>query len=76
MNKMGISGRIANSFLTTSITPLLALVGLLLGVFAVMITASSGRPVETFGACREPRGPRIGELPYLRVESSEGWLAE
>lgn len=44
MNKMGISGRIADSFLTTSITPLLALVGLLLGVFAVMITPREEEP--------------------------------
>ncbi|MCP4127110.1 MAG: efflux RND transporter permease subunit, partial [Gammaproteobacteria bacterium] len=41
---MGISGRIAQSFLTTSITPLLALVGLLLGVFAVMITPREEEP--------------------------------
>ncbi len=41
---MGISGRIAQSFLTTSITPLLALVGLLLGLFAVMITPREEEP--------------------------------
>ncbi|MCP3669143.1 MAG: efflux RND transporter permease subunit [Gammaproteobacteria bacterium] len=41
---MGISGRIAQSFLTTSITPLLALVGVLLGVFAVMITPREEEP--------------------------------
>ncbi len=44
MSKMGISGRIARSFLTTSITPLLALVGVLLGVFAVMITPREEEP--------------------------------
>ncbi len=44
MSKMGISGRIAESFLTTSITPLLALVGLLLGIFAVMITPREEEP--------------------------------
>jgi multidrug efflux pump subunit AcrB len=44
VDKMGISGRIANSFLTTSITPLLALVGLLLGLFAVMITPREEEP--------------------------------
>ncbi len=44
MDKQGISGRIAQSFLTTSITPLLALVGLLLGVFAVMITPREEEP--------------------------------
>ncbi len=44
MDKMGLSGRIAKSFLTTSITPLLALVGLLLGIFAVMITPREEEP--------------------------------
>ena len=34
---MGLSGRIAKQFLHTEITPLLALLGLLLGVFAVMV---------------------------------------
>ncbi len=42
--KMGISGGIAKRFLTTQITPLLALVGLLLGVFAVMITPREEEP--------------------------------
>jgi multidrug efflux pump subunit AcrB len=44
MSKLGISGRIAERFLTTEITPLLALVGLLLGVFAVMITPREEEP--------------------------------
>jgi len=42
--KMGISGRIAKKFLLTEITPLLALVGLLLGVFAVMVTPREEDP--------------------------------
>ena len=41
---MGISGRIADQFLTSQITPLLALVGFLLGVFAVMITPREEEP--------------------------------
>ena len=41
---MGLSGRIASRFLTTEITPLLALVGFLLGVFAVMITPREEEP--------------------------------
>jgi multidrug efflux pump subunit AcrB len=41
---LGIAGRIARSFLTTQITPLLALVGLLLGVFAVLITPREEEP--------------------------------
>lgn len=43
-NKMGISGRIAKKFLLTEITPLLALVGLLLGLFAVMVTPREEDP--------------------------------
>jgi multidrug efflux pump subunit AcrB len=42
--KLGISGSIARKFLTTEITPLLALVGFLLGLFAVMITPREEEP--------------------------------
>ena len=35
---LGFSGKVAKAFLTTQITPLLALIGLLLGVFAVVVT--------------------------------------
>lgn len=41
---LGISGAIAKKFLQTEITPLLALVGFLLGVFAVMITPREEEP--------------------------------
>jgi multidrug efflux pump subunit AcrB len=41
---LGLSGRIARAFLTTQITPLLALVGLLLGGFAVLITPREEEP--------------------------------
>jgi len=44
MTKLGISGNTANKFLTTQITPLLALVGVLLGIFAVMITPREEDP--------------------------------
>ena len=44
MTKLGISGNTAKHFLTTQITPLLALVGLLLGLFAVMITPREEDP--------------------------------
>lgn len=43
-HKLGISGGIAKKFLTTEITPLLALVGLLLGMFAVMVTPREEDP--------------------------------
>ena len=42
--KLGVSGRIAKTFLTSEITPLLALVGLLLGVFAVLVTPREEEP--------------------------------
>jgi multidrug efflux pump subunit AcrB len=42
--KLGISGGIAKKFLTTEITPLLAMVGLLLGMFAVMVTPREEDP--------------------------------
>ncbi len=41
---MGISGRIARAFLTTEITPLLALSGMLLGLFAVLMTPREEEP--------------------------------
>ncbi len=42
--KLGVSGRIAQHFLTQEITPLLALVGLLLGIFAVFVTPREEEP--------------------------------
>jgi multidrug efflux pump subunit AcrB len=44
MEKLGFSGRIAKSFLLTELTPLLALVGFLLGLFAVMVTPREEEP--------------------------------
>jgi multidrug efflux pump subunit AcrB len=42
--RLGVSGRLARLFLTSEITPLLALVGFLLGVFAVMVTPREEEP--------------------------------
>ena len=42
--RLGISGSTARTFLTSEITPLLALVGFLLGVFAVLITPREEEP--------------------------------
>ena len=42
--RLGISGRIAQAFLQSEITPLLALTGLLLGLFAVLITPREEEP--------------------------------
>jgi len=44
MSKLGISGRIAKQFLTTEITPLLAVIGLLVGLFAVLVTPKEEEP--------------------------------
>ena len=41
---MGISGRIAKIFLHSQMTPLLALVAVLLGIFAVMVTPREEEP--------------------------------
>ncbi len=42
--KLGISGRIARTFLKSEITPLLALTGFLLGIFAVIVTPREEEP--------------------------------
>ncbi|MDP1654780.1 MAG: efflux RND transporter permease subunit [Hylemonella sp.] len=42
--RLGISGRIAAAFQTNALTPLLALVALLLGLFAVMVTPREEEP--------------------------------
>lgn len=44
VESLGISGRIARTFLETEITPLLALTGLLLGLFAVLMTPREEEP--------------------------------
>ena len=41
---LGVSGRIAATFLKAQITPLLALVAFLLGVFAVLVTPREEEP--------------------------------
>ncbi len=43
-SSMGLSGNIAKRFLQTEITPLLALVGLLLGLFAIIVTPKEEEP--------------------------------
>jgi multidrug efflux pump subunit AcrB len=42
--KMGISGRIAKAFLQSQMTPLIALIAFLLGLFAVMVTPREEEP--------------------------------
>ena len=41
---MGISGRISKTFLQSQMTPLIALIALLLGVFAVLVTPREEEP--------------------------------
>ena len=41
---LGISGKIASAFQHSAITPLLAILGLLLGIFAVIITPKEEEP--------------------------------
>ena len=43
-SKLGVSGRIAAAFQTNALTPLLALVALLLGLFAVLVTPREEEP--------------------------------
>ena len=43
-NSLGVSGRIAAYFQSAQITPLLALIALLLGVFAVLVTPREEEP--------------------------------
>jgi uncharacterized membrane protein YgcG len=42
--RLGLSGTIAKKFLLSEITPLLALVGLLMGMFAVLVTPREEEP--------------------------------
>jgi multidrug efflux pump subunit AcrB len=44
MSEMGISGRISRFFVSSQLTPLIALVALLLGAFAVMVTPREEEP--------------------------------
>ena len=42
--RLGFSGAVAKRFLQTEITPLLALLGLLLGLFAILVTPREEEP--------------------------------
>ena len=44
MGDMGVSGRISRFFVSSQLTPLIALVALLLGAFAVMVTPREEEP--------------------------------
>jgi multidrug efflux pump subunit AcrB len=79
MNSLGISGRVAERFQNTQITPLLALVGLLLGVFAVLVTPREEEPQinVTFANVFIPfPGASASEIEHLLASPAEQVLSE
>jgi multidrug efflux pump subunit AcrB len=78
-DRLGFSGSVARRFLQTEITPLLALLGLLLGVFAVMITPREEEPQinVTFANVFIPYpGATAQEVEQVVTSSSEQVLSE
>ena len=76
---LGLSGRTARSFLRTEITPLLALVGLLLGLFAVAVTPREEEPqiAVTFANVFIPfPGASAAEVEQLVTTPAEQILSE
>jgi multidrug efflux pump subunit AcrB len=76
---MGISGRIAALFQSSELTPLLALTGLLLGLFAVMITPKEEEPQidVTFANVFIPfPGADVGEVESLVATPAEQVMSE
>ncbi|MGD2074563.1 MAG: efflux RND transporter permease subunit [Gammaproteobacteria bacterium] len=76
---LGFSGSIARHFLQTEITPLLALLGLLLGVFAVMVTPREEEPQidVTFANVFIPYpGATAREVEQVVTSSSEQVFSE
>ncbi|MET0086729.1 MAG: efflux RND transporter permease subunit [Sedimenticola sp.] len=79
MTKLGISGRIAERFLNTEITPLLALVGLLMGLFAIIVTPREEEPQinVTFANVFIPfPGATASEIEHLLATPAEQVLSE
>ncbi|MDH3637533.1 MAG: efflux RND transporter permease subunit [Gammaproteobacteria bacterium] len=77
--RLGFSGRIAAAFLTTEITPLLALVGVLMGVFAVLVTPREEEPQinVTFANVFIPfPGAETAEVESLVTTPAEQVLSE
>ena len=77
--KLGLSGRIAQKFLLTEITPLLALVGLLLGLFAIVVTPREEEPQinVTFANVFIPfPGASASEVEHLVSTPAEQVLSE
>jgi len=77
--KLGFSGALANKFLQSEITPLLAVVGLLLGVFAVLVTPKEEEPQinVTFANIFIPfPGASVHEVEQLVASPAEQVLSE
>jgi multidrug efflux pump subunit AcrB len=78
-DRLGLSGGVAKRFLHSEITPLLALVGLLLGVFAVLITPREEEPQisVTFANVFIPfPGASAQEVEQIVTTSAEQVLSE
>ncbi|OGT91872.1 MAG: multidrug transporter AcrB [Gammaproteobacteria bacterium RIFOXYA12_FULL_61_12] len=76
---LGVSGAVAKRFLNTEITPLLALVGLLLGLFAVLVTPREEEPQinVTFANIFIPfPGATASEIEQLLATPAEQVLSE
>ena len=77
--RLGLSGAIARKFLHTQITPLLALVGLLMGVFAVLVTPREEEPqinVTFANIFIAFPGATATEVEHLLSSPAEQMLAE
>ena len=78
-DRLGFSGRVARQFLQTEITPLLALLGLLMGLFAIAITPREEEPQidVTFANVFIPfPGASAREVEQLVTSSAEQVLSE
>ncbi|MBK1647226.1 efflux RND transporter permease subunit [Rhabdochromatium marinum] len=76
---LGLAGRIAARFQNTEITPLLALVGLLLGLFAILVTPREEEPQinVTFADVFIPfPGASVSEVEHLVAGPAEQVLSE
>ena len=78
-DRLGFSGRVARQFLQTEITPLLALLGLLLGLFAIAVTPREVEPQidVTFANVFIPfPGASARQVEQLVTSSAEQVLSE
>ncbi|MDF1821435.1 MAG: efflux RND transporter permease subunit [Alcanivoracaceae bacterium] len=79
MARFGISGRIAALFQSSELTPLLALTGLLLGLFAVLVTPKEEEPQidVTFANVFVPYpGASVAEVESLVASPAEQVMSE